>query len=112
MALIYLNIGKAYMITANIDVSDSLVNANMGTLRYIEHDEHGNLLPLCLEFPTSTGGIVVPPRTKHITTAYPTIELKWVPGVMRATKSTIYVRKYLVLEDTVSPSVSKRHNYI
>lgn len=37
------------MITANIDVSDGLVNGNMGTLRYIEHDEHANLVRLWLE---------------------------------------------------------------
>ncbi|KAL3225682.1 hypothetical protein MRX96_025717 [Rhipicephalus microplus] len=34
------------MIAANIDVSDGLIKDNMGTLRYIEHDEHANIVRL------------------------------------------------------------------
>ena len=92
---ICLSIGKPYMITANINVSDGLVNENMGTLLYIKRDEHGNLVRLWVEFPTSTVGIVVPARTMHITTAHPYIEFQCLPVVMRTTTTTIYARKIL-----------------
>ncbi|XP_049267405.1 uncharacterized protein LOC125756567, partial [Rhipicephalus sanguineus] len=64
-ASICLSIVKLYMIT--------------GTLCYIECDEHGVLVRLWLESPTSTAGIVVPARTKYFTNAHPSIELTWVP---------------------------------
>ncbi|KAL3194773.1 hypothetical protein MRX96_045940 [Rhipicephalus microplus] len=63
-ASIFLSVGKLYMITANIDASDGVVNENMGTLRYIKHDEHANIMRLWLEFPTSAVGIVTR-ATRH-----------------------------------------------
>ncbi|KAL3191544.1 hypothetical protein MRX96_059645 [Rhipicephalus microplus] len=57
-AYICLSVGKPYIITASIDVSDDLVNGNMGTLRYITHYKHVNLVRLWLAFPASAVDIV------------------------------------------------------
>ncbi|XP_070395709.1 uncharacterized protein [Dermacentor albipictus] len=43
-------IGKPYMITLNVDVSDGLVNGSVGTLKFIENDTHGKPLRIWLQF--------------------------------------------------------------
>ncbi|KAL1444162.1 hypothetical protein MTO96_045648 [Rhipicephalus appendiculatus] len=56
-ARIYLCVGKPYMLTANVDVTDGLVNGAIGLLRYIQHHMEGNKVErLWLDFPSETAG--------------------------------------------------------
>ncbi|KAH8020856.1 hypothetical protein HPB51_005383 [Rhipicephalus microplus] len=91
-ASIFLNVGNLYIFTANIDVSDGLLNEKMGALRYVKHDEHANIVRLWLEFPTSAEGIIARAKIKQVMVANPIIQSQLVSMGLRTTTNTIYAR--------------------
>lgn len=82
--ILRLHIGKPYMIRANIDVLDSLVNGAIGTLRYIERNvETGEIKRLWLSFGDPKIGRLLRAKAEGYVRSNPDLNCLWVPIARR-----------------------------
>jgi hypothetical protein len=82
--MLCLLIGKPYMIRANINVLDSLVNGAIGTLRYIERNaETGEIIRLWLSFGDTKIGHLLRLKAQAHILANPDLDRSWVPIAKR-----------------------------
>nr|XP_050022670.1 uncharacterized protein LOC126516594 [Dermacentor andersoni] len=95
-ANIMLCIGKPYMITLNVDVSDGLVNGSVGTLKFIENDTHGKPLRIWLQFGELGSklaiGTVAAAKSHHLRKLNRNIQPNWIP-IERRTVTCVIDKK-------------------
>ena len=79
--MLKLVVGKPYMIRANIDVLDGLVNGAIGTLRYVEYNANLNdgIKRLWLSFGDSKVGKLIRARCYAHVSANSNLKHDWVP---------------------------------
>jgi Tfp pilus assembly pilus retraction ATPase PilT len=77
--LLKLLVGRPYMIRANIDVLDGLVNGAIGTLHYTERDADANIKRLWLSFGNSKIGKLIRTKYNAHVRSNPELQQGWVP---------------------------------
>ncbi|KAH7970159.1 hypothetical protein HPB49_000268 [Dermacentor silvarum] len=98
------------MITANIKVTDGLVNGSMGTLKYVKREDNNSTVRLRLQFPSLVVGIKARAKAQPIHQSNPRVHMNWVPIGQRAVTIVVIAKDTVSFRRTVSFHTDKRNH--